>query len=206
VHKIAAAHAGRLKIAEPPPGPPTLSTIVAEVYGRADHSYDDLAAAGRVVRARMQREPGVVDVVFEIGETSEMKMGLLEVRGNVKTKDKIQTTTTPSGPSYGGYYGYRSGYYGVWNSYDTQVTKYTEGTLTVDVVDAARKQLVWDGTAVGRVREKDRQNLGPAIDRVIAVKDGNVFGYTNVYLEGDRVLVTAYAILTLQHALRTCRN
>ena len=92
----------------------------------------------------------------------------LLVNFNVKTKDKIQTTTTPSGPSYGGYYGYRSGYYGVWNSYDTQVTQYTEGTLTVDVVDAARKQLVWDGTAVGRVREKDRQNLGPAIDRVIA--------------------------------------
>ena len=91
----------------------------------------------------------------------------LLINFNVKTKDKIQTTTTPSGPSYGGYYGYRSGYYGVWNGYDTQVTQYTEGTLTVDVVDAARKQLVWDGTAVGRVREKDRQNLQPAIDNVI---------------------------------------
>lgn len=91
----------------------------------------------------------------------------LLVNFNVKTKDKIQTTTTPSGPSYGGYYGYRSGYYGVWNGYDTQVTQYTEGTLTVDIVDAARKQLVWDGTAVGRVREEALKNLGPAIDKVI---------------------------------------
>ncbi len=89
------------------------------------------------------------------------------VNFNVKTKDKIQTTTTPSGPIYGGYYGYRLGNYGVWNGYDTQVTQYTEGTLTVDVVDAARKQLAWDGTAVGRVREKDRANPQPVIDNVI---------------------------------------
>lgn len=91
----------------------------------------------------------------------------LLVNFNVQTKDKIQATSTPSGPRFGGYYGYRSGYYGVWGGYDTQVTQYTEGTLTVDIVDAARKQLAWDGTVVGRVREKDRQNLQPVIDKVI---------------------------------------
>jgi hypothetical protein len=95
----------------------------------------------------------------------------LLVNFNVKTKDKIQTTTTPSGPAYGGYYGYRAGYYGTWGGYgggyDTQVSQYTEGTLTVDVVDAARKQLAWDGTAVGRVREETRKNLQPAIDQVM---------------------------------------
>lgn len=91
----------------------------------------------------------------------------LLVNFNVQTKDKIQTTTTPSGPAYGGYYGYRSGYYGTWGGYDTQVTQYTEGTLTVDVVDAARKQLAWDGTAVGRVRDEARKNLQQAVDRVM---------------------------------------
>lgn len=100
------------------------------------------------------------------GYTRSDKPDLL-VNFNVKTKDKIQTTTTPSGPSYGGYYGYRAGYYGVWSGYDTQVTQYTEGTLTVDIVDAARKQLVWDGTAVGRVRDEARRNLESAVDRVI---------------------------------------
>ena len=80
----------------------------------------------------------------------------LLVNFNVQTKEKVQTTSVPSGPAYGGYYGYRSGYYGTWGGYETQVTQYTEGTLTVDVVDAARKQLAWDGTAVGRVREVAR--------------------------------------------------
>jgi len=92
----------------------------------------------------------------------------LLVNFNVQTKDKIQTTTTPSGPRYGGYYGYRSGYYGVWGGYETQVSQYTEGTLNIDIVDAARKQLAWEGTAVGRVREKDRQNLKAVIDDVVA--------------------------------------
>jgi hypothetical protein len=91
----------------------------------------------------------------------------LLINFNVQTKDKIETSTMSSGPQFGGYYGYRSGYYGVWGGYDTQVTQYTEGTLTVDIVDAARKQLAWDGTMVGRVRDKDRENLQPVIDKVI---------------------------------------
>lgn len=92
----------------------------------------------------------------------------LLVNFNVQTRDKIQTTTTRSTPRYGGYYGYRAGRYGVWGGYDTQVTQYTEGTLTLDIVDAARKQLAWEGTAVGRVQEKNRSNLQPVIDDLIA--------------------------------------
>ncbi len=60
--RIADRHAARLKIVEPPPGPPVLATLVAEVYGRADQSYEELTAAARTVRTRMQLEPGVVDV------------------------------------------------------------------------------------------------------------------------------------------------
>lgn len=92
----------------------------------------------------------------------------LLVNFNVQTKEKIQTNTMSTGPAYGGYYGYRSGYYGTWGGYETQVTQYTEGTLTVDVVDAGRKQLAWDGTAVGRVHEEARKNLQGAVDKVMA--------------------------------------
>lgn len=91
----------------------------------------------------------------------------LLVNFNVQTKDKINATSVPTGPVYGGYYGYRAGYYGTWGGYQTQVTQYTEGTLTIDVVDAARKQLVWDGTVVGRVREETRQNLEAVVNQVV---------------------------------------
>ncbi len=86
----------------------------------------------------------------------------------VRTKEKVQTTTTPSGPSYGGYYGYRRGYYDVWGGYETRTTQYTEGTLNIDIVDARRRQLVWEGVAVGRVREETLKDPQPRVDAVVA--------------------------------------
>jgi multidrug efflux pump subunit AcrB len=59
---IANKHGAVLKIVELPPGPPVLSSLVAEVYGRPDHSYDDLLAAAQTVAERFRREPGVGDV------------------------------------------------------------------------------------------------------------------------------------------------
>lgn len=101
------------------------------------------------------------------GYTQSASPDLL-INFNVQTKDKIQTNTLPSGMGYGGgYYGFRNNYYGVWGGYQTTVTEYTEGTLTVDVVDSARKQLAWEGTVVNRVTSKDRQNLQPLIERGI---------------------------------------
>lgn len=60
--RIAERHGATLMIVEPPPGPPVLATLVAEIYGRPEHSYSDLIEASRTVKARMAAEPGVVDI------------------------------------------------------------------------------------------------------------------------------------------------
>jgi len=52
----------KLKIVELPAGPPTMSTVVAAVYGSPTESYEDLMSAAAIVKARLRREPGVVDV------------------------------------------------------------------------------------------------------------------------------------------------
>jgi multidrug efflux pump subunit AcrB len=65
---IARQNGAKLKIVELPAGPPVLSTVVASVYGRADQSYEDLIAASRIVKTRMLREPGVVDVDDSVEE------------------------------------------------------------------------------------------------------------------------------------------
>lgn len=52
----------RVQLVELPPGPPVLASLVAEVYGRPDHSYDDLLEAASTVAERMRREPGIVEV------------------------------------------------------------------------------------------------------------------------------------------------
>ena len=59
---VAARHGAALKIVETPPGPPVLSTLVAEVRGVPGTTYAELVAAARDLRARLGREPGVVDV------------------------------------------------------------------------------------------------------------------------------------------------
>ena len=59
LQRIAASSGARVKVAEVPPGPPVLQTLVAEVYG--DDRQGQLAAA-RQVLAVFERTPGVVDV------------------------------------------------------------------------------------------------------------------------------------------------
>ena len=88
----------------------------------------------------------------------------LLVNFNAILQDKTQVRTTPApAPMYGGYYGYRSGYYGAWGAYpyaqETHVSQYTEGTFNIDLVDAKRKQLVWEAVGIGRVSEADLENL-----------------------------------------------
>jgi hypothetical protein len=85
----------------------------------------------------------------------------------VNVEEKTEIRSYPTGPSYGGYYGYRGAMYGGWGGYDVQTVNYKAGTLSVDVVDAAKKQLVWTGIAEGRVSQEARDNPGAAIDRVI---------------------------------------
>ena len=60
--KLADRLGARVKTVELPPGPPVLSSLVAEVYGRPDMRYDQVAQAAEVVARRFRAEPGVVDV------------------------------------------------------------------------------------------------------------------------------------------------
>jgi multidrug efflux pump subunit AcrB len=59
VQAIARRYDANAKIAEVPPGPPVLSTIVAEIYGPR---YDRQIAAARQIRTIFEQTEGVVDV------------------------------------------------------------------------------------------------------------------------------------------------
>ena len=69
---IAAAHSASMKIVEVPPGPPVLSTLVAEIYGDLDPSYGQLIGAAGHVRKVMGEEPFVVDI-DDSSETERLK-------------------------------------------------------------------------------------------------------------------------------------
>jgi multidrug efflux pump subunit AcrB len=59
IQAVAARHGARVKVAEVPPGPPVLSTLVAEVYGP---DYRGQIAVARQVREIFEKTEGVVDV------------------------------------------------------------------------------------------------------------------------------------------------
>ena len=79
----------------------------------------------------------------------------INVSARLHEKTKVTTTTDPY--MHGGYYGYRRGYYGTWGSYgygtSTHVSQYTEGTVNIDIVDLTGKKMVWEGVAIGRLKE-----------------------------------------------------
>jgi len=89
----------------------------------------------------------------------------LWVNFNGILQEKTKVRTTPSSPpmGMGGYYGYRADFYDPWGGYgygtETHVSQYTEGTFNIDLVDNARDQLIWEAVGVGRVSQKDLENL-----------------------------------------------
>lgn len=62
VSAIAARRGGVAKIVEVPPGPPVISTVVAEIYGDPDKSYAELIAAANIVKDRMKTIHAMVEV------------------------------------------------------------------------------------------------------------------------------------------------
>ncbi len=70
---IAERTGAAVKLIEVPPGPPVLSTIVAEIYGQPHHTYDDLMSAAGIVRAQMATEEGIVDLDDSV-ETNQQRL------------------------------------------------------------------------------------------------------------------------------------
>ncbi len=62
IERIGKHYGANIKIVEMPPGPPVLSTLVAEIYGPPEASYNDIIHVAKRVRADIENTEGVVDV------------------------------------------------------------------------------------------------------------------------------------------------
>lgn len=93
---------------------------------------------------------------------------LINFNSNVEQRADIRTTTTTAVPYYG-YYHYRRGYYSPFPYYQKEVetVRYKVGTVNIDVVDAARKQLVWEGIAEGVLNKQDIAQPRESMARVV---------------------------------------
>jgi hypothetical protein len=87
----------------------------------------------------------------------------------ISTREVITSSPSSSASMH-----WRRGRYGTWGGYSMSmgtptVTQQTQGTLAVDLVDATRGQLVWEGAATKRITDSRRRNLAETLST--AVKD-----------------------------------
>lgn len=83
--------------------------------------------------------------------------------------------THPSGTFGYGYYGYRYGLYSPWPRYGFgfsprfgyETVHYTIGTVNIDVIDANKRQLIWEGVAEGRLIGAELEQLDKAIANTV---------------------------------------
>jgi multidrug efflux pump subunit AcrB len=78
---VAQRHGARIKVAEVPPGPPVLQTLVAEVYGP---DYERQIELAREIRDLLDRTPGVVDVDWYVEDLqTEMRFRVDRVKASL---------------------------------------------------------------------------------------------------------------------------
>ncbi len=85
----------------------------------------------------------------------------------VNTEQRMDVRQTPTASSFNGH---RRGRYNTWGSYratTTTVRHYTQGTLSIDVVDPNRNMLIWEGVAEGRLRRSDHEVDQARVDEVV---------------------------------------
>lgn len=76
IEEIARRTGARIKIVEVPPGPPVISTIVAEVYGRIDQPYEELINVSSTVKKVFFETENVVDIDDSV-EDEQRKINFL---------------------------------------------------------------------------------------------------------------------------------
>ena len=90
----------------------------------------------------------------------------LLVNFSANLDQRLRVTQTPQS-SMGTFGTHRRGFYSAWPTYRTDVRQYTKGTLVVDVIDASRMQLVWEGVATNQATQSRADNIGPMIDQAM---------------------------------------
>jgi hypothetical protein len=89
---------------------------------------------------------------------------------DIKLKaEQKQTATATTNGGYG--YGYRYGWGGGFSTTTINYDNYTDGTLFVDMIDASKKQLVWQGRGTKTLepdagQQKKEDNINYAVKQI----------------------------------------
>jgi hypothetical protein len=82
----------------------------------------------------------------------------------VNTEERMNVRQVPTS---GSFHGYRRNRYSTWGAYRTEVRQYTQGTLAIDLIDAAQLMLAWEGVAQQRLGRNAAQITQEQVDKVV---------------------------------------
>src|SRR5688572_6970217 len=113
-----------------------------------------------------EREPGMA--AYQSVAHRHLKLAIVRemlargyrpsVRPELLVNIHLQRRDAPGGEHSGqgasDYYSYRSGHYAWRAGVPTVASNYVDGTLNIDVVDPAARELIWEGIAVGSVSQR----------------------------------------------------
>ncbi|MDO7849177.1 DUF4136 domain-containing protein [Hymenobacter sp. M29] len=136
---------------------------------RAYKTYNFMDVTARNAAALPSPGNGIETLKQAIGREMERRGYQLAaspdllVNIGVVTQDKVQTRETDlhDAPIYLGQRNYH------WQSQDVVVGRYEEGTATVEIVDAARQELIWQGS-VKSILSPKADKLAKQIDATVA--------------------------------------
>jgi hypothetical protein len=102
---------------------------------------------------------------FTKSDTPDMLVDL-----QLRAEQKMDATATTSNPGYG-YGPSRYGYGGGFSTTHIDYNEYIEGTLFINLVDAAAEKIVWQGRATKTIdetasAEKKEQNINAAVKQI----------------------------------------
>jgi hypothetical protein len=94
---------------------------------------------------------------------------LVNFNSNVETRTDVRSS--PSASIHYGYYNYRRGIYAGFPLYanDIDTIRYKYGTVNIDIVDASKNQLIWEGISEGTLKRSDLEQPKQAIADVVAL-------------------------------------
>lgn len=98
----------------------------------------------------------------------------LLVNFHTHVADQVRVRSTPDPWMNNAFWHHRGGFYQPWPGHrgwpthsQVSVDQFSEGRLSIDVIDAEEKVVVWEGVSSQRLTQRTINELGPALDNAV---------------------------------------
>jgi hypothetical protein len=136
---------------------PSADLKAYKTFAFYEHAASDRAGYASIVTQRLRHSTR--EQLEKLGYAYSEQAPDLRVNFFVNVADKQELRSTSTGPAFRGYRG--------WGT-QLETVSYRQGTLRIDLVDAGRNAMVWQGVAEGHVDPKAEQQPGASVDAVVA--------------------------------------